>query len=327
MRWCTPLVWLSTLGLIGGCNGPQSALEPAGPAADIIAWLWWGMFAFFTLVLLVVTGLWLYAMQRRGEPAKAEDAERITSRWIIGGGLILPLISIAILLAAGIPAGQYLITLPSDKTPLRIDVHAHRWWWEFSYPDAGITTASQLTIPVNTPIAIHGHTDNVIHAFWVPRLGGKIDLIPGRVNTLRLQASQTGLMRGQCAEFCGTGHAHMVFQVQVLSESDFAAWQQRQQQAIRVAAEHEPAVQAFHTHCAQCHSVRGVSNGSGGPDLSGIASRPLMLLPHQRHTSTSIEQWLQTPHPRFDSETRAATSALTPSARERIAAWLETLTE
>ena len=309
-----------------GCSGPQSALDPAGPAAEVIAWLWWGMFGFFTLVLFVVLGLWLYAMQRNHAKVSPADAIRSTNRWIIGGGIILPLITIIVLLGAGIPAGQHVLTLADETTePLHIDVHAHRWWWEFRYPNTEVITANELTIPVDTPIEVKVYSDNVIHAFWVPRLGGKIDVVPGRANRLRLRASEVGTMRGQCAEFCGTGHAHMVFQVKVLSKSDYAAWQQRQQQDIVVAPEHQSAAQAFTTHCGECHRVKGVTQGTGAPDLSNIGARRLMGASPRGGAHVSIAQWLNT-HPTWlQRESTPLHSEITPEQQDAIATWLETL--
>ncbi|UTF60210.1 cytochrome c oxidase subunit II [Gilvimarinus sp. DA14] len=315
--------------VLTGCSGPQSALDPAGPGADVIAWLWWGMFAFFSLVLIVVTGLWLHAMARRADTPNDADADavRLTNRWVIAGGLILPLVSISILLAVGIPAGQYLLTLPDEnREPLRVDAHAHRWWWGFYYPDSDIHTGNQLVIPVDTTVEIYGHTDNVIHAFWVPRLGGKIDLVPGRVNTLKLRASETGVMRGQCAEFCGTGHAHMIFTVRVLSQPEFAAWQHRQGQPHEVAENFSQAADDFRNHCGNCHRVRGVSNGAKGPDLSNIGARSLSHLQHRQATELSIAQWLQKPHPRFYPEQAEKVGDIDPETLNGIAQWLETLT-
>nr|WP_256504405.1 cytochrome c oxidase subunit II [Gilvimarinus xylanilyticus] len=312
--------------LATGCGGPQSALDPAGPGAGIIAWLWWGMFAFFTLVLILVTGLWLYAMKRRAPEPDEQQATRLTNRWIIGGGIILPLLSITVLLAAGIPAGQYILTLPDDKRdPLRIDAHAHRWWWGFYYPESDITTGNRLVIPVDTPIDVYGHTNNVIHAFWVPRLGGKIDVVPGRVNKIRLRASKTGTLRGQCAEFCGTGHAHMVFEVEVLSQQAFKHWQERQQLPVKIQPQHTQAAEAFQTYCGDCHRVRGVSDGANGPDLSDIAGRRLSHMQSRQKKPLSIAQWLEKPHPRFATEPSPILAEINPQTLERIATWLETL--
>ncbi|MDO6746449.1 cytochrome c oxidase subunit II [Gilvimarinus sp. 1_MG-2023] len=300
-------------------------LEPAGPAADIIIWLWWGMFAFFTLVLLVVSGLWLYAMQRHPQDVSPRDAAITTKRWIIGGGIALPLVSIIVLLGVGIPAGQQILTLPDERAALRVDVHAHRWWWSFHQPDGDITTANQLTIPVDTPIEFYVHSDNVIHSFWVPKLGGKIDVVPGRVNTIRLRASQTGLFRGQCAEFCGTGHAHMVFQVKVLSQNDFALWQERQRQPASIPSKHQKAAEAFAEHCGQCHTIKGVSQGNRAPDLSNIGARRLMNVGARLKQDISIEQWMKT-HPTWLRGGQTPHhKTIAPNRMADIVTWLETL--
>ena len=181
------------------------------------------MFGFFTLVLIIVIALWWYAMRRPPQP----DNPRLHNRWIVGGGLLLPLFSIAGLLAVGIPLGRQMLPLPSATGEvLRIDVTGHQWWWEIRYPDTGITLRNELHIPVATPVDIHLTTVDVIHAFWVPRLGGKLDAIPGRTNVLRLQADTPGLYRGQCAEFCGLHHAHMQFTVTAHSPAGFTRWLQ-----------------------------------------------------------------------------------------------------
>lgn len=309
------------------CAGPQSALDPAGPAAEIIAWLWWGMLSFFTLVFVAVVGLWLYAMRRHPSSAITHaQAVRSTNRWVLAGGLALPLFSISVLLATGIPAGQRILTLPADTVaPLRVDVHARRWWWDFHYPDTGITIANELTVPAGTPIDLRVHSDNVIHSFWVPSLGGKIDVVPGRVNRLRLQANQSGTLRGQCAEFCGTGHAHMVFEVQVLERDDFARWQQQRRENVVVVAEHRRGADSFVQHCGDCHAVRGLSNGSSAPDLSNIGARRLMGAGQRDGRKVSVGQWLEA-HPQgLQSDDTPHHSRIGPDHLAEIAAWLETL--
>jgi len=214
---------------MAGCSGPFSTLDPAGPSADSARWLWWGMFLFFTLVFVLVVALWLYAIHRpQRNPAHPTDEpanRRIQKFWLIGGGIILPGVTIIILLSFGIPAGHRMLPLPlMSGEPLRIDVTGHQWWWEVSYPDTGITLENEIHIPVGVPVDFHLSTADVIHAFWVPRLGGKLDTIPGRVNILRLQADEAGVYRGQCAEFCGLHHAHMQFTVEVHSAENYARW-------------------------------------------------------------------------------------------------------
>lgn len=212
-----------------GCDGPQSTLQPAGDAARVTAALWWGMFGVSVLVTAGVTLLWLYALHARRETPDAAQQRR-AQRWLMmGGGVALPVIAIVVLLGFGIPAGHGMLPWPDDeRPPLRIEVTGHQWWWQVHYPEAGVTAVNQLHLPVDRPVDLHVRSADVIHAFWVPRLGGKIDAIPGRTNVLRLRATETGTMRAQCAEFCGLRHAHMTMTVQVLPAPAFDQWLERQ---------------------------------------------------------------------------------------------------
>ncbi len=317
--------------IASGCSGPQSALDPAGPAAQTIARLWWGMFGFSAVVLVLVCGLWIWAMRRKPTRAYESSGEDRRHPWVLAGGILLPLASVSVLLAVGLPAGQHVATLPSAAEPLRINVTARQWWWQFHYPEAGVTTANQLYLPKDRPIEFYGSAEDVIHAFWVPSLGGKIDLIPGRVNRIRLEATKTGVWRGQCAEFCGTGHAHMIFRVHVLAQPDFAAWLQQRQQPVAVAAEHQPAADAFNDQCGHCHAISGVSAGAQAsgqfpaPDLSNIGARRLSGSGRRAQEDMSIFEWLQT-HPSHKPNAESpGHRASTPQELNAIATWLETL--
>lgn len=222
-RW--KLLALTALHALAGCGGPQSAVDPAGPAAHTIATLWWWMFGYATLVLTAVIALWLHALYRRPHEWQPGQARRIERRWVLYGGLLLPFASVAVLLAFGIPAGHRMLPLPvAGEPPLRIDVVGHQWWWEVRYPGAGVRLVDELRVPVGRPVDVHVTSSDVIHSFWVPRLGGKIDAIPGRTNVIRLHADQPGVMRGQCAEFCGDAHAHMTMQVRAMPADEFEAW-------------------------------------------------------------------------------------------------------
>jgi len=212
--------------LLAGCTGPYSALDPAGESARSAAWLWWGMFGLLGTIMLLVYLLWFIAM-RRG-PARTEaDAGRIGKRWIIGGGLVLPMVSVVLILAFGIPLGQRMLPLPvPGGEPLRIDVTARQWQWRVSYPGTDIALTDEIHIPANTPVDLHLTSEDVVHSFWVPRLGGKLDMLPGRTNVLRLHADEPGTYRGHCAEFCGMGHAHMQFRIIAHEPEAFQQWQQ-----------------------------------------------------------------------------------------------------
>lgn len=200
-------------------------LEPGGPSAGEALLLWWGMFTGATLVLLAVTGLWLWASTRRAPAVSERQAKRIGQRWLVGGGLVLPFAAIGTLLVFGIPAGQRM--MPGPGAPgevMRIEVTGHQWWWDVFYPDSGIRLRDQIHIPVGEPVDIVLTSADVVHSFWVPRLAGKLDALPGRSHVLRLQADEAGEFAGLCAEFCGLHHAHMQFSVTAHPAADFIAW-------------------------------------------------------------------------------------------------------
>lgn len=208
--------------LLAGCSGPYSTLDPAGPSASAVAIIWWAMLAGFGAVLIAVVAIWLYATWRDPGTPDAEQTRRVELRWLIGGGLALPLASTALLLAFGLPMGHRM--LPAGEPALVIEVTGRRFDWLVHYPDYGIDLTNRLHIPAGEPVDVHLTSLDVIHSFWVPRLGGKLDLIPGQTNVHRMQADEPGLYAGQCAEFCGSGHTHMKFTVEAHSPEAFAAW-------------------------------------------------------------------------------------------------------
>lgn len=213
--------------VLSGCSGEFSSLDPAGRSARDVAWLWWGMLTFSVVIIAGIVGLWCYAWRWRDRSVSEAQAQRHFRRLLIGGGLVLPIASIALLLAFGIPIGYRMMPLSEEgESVLRIDVIGHQWRWEVSYPGENIELEDELHIPVDTPVNVHLTSADVVHSFWVPRLAGKLDLFPGRTNILRLEADELGVFRGQCAEFCGLGHAHMQFTVTVHANEDFLTWRE-----------------------------------------------------------------------------------------------------
>jgi cytochrome c oxidase subunit 2 len=221
---------VATVGL-PGCTGTQSILDPAGPSAQAIALVWWWMLGVAVVVVVgVMVAGWL-AMRRGHNSETYTTDEMATShglRWIVGGGIVLPAVAITALLVFGSPAGFHQLPLSwtgaGGPGPLRIDVMARQWAWSLQYPESGVRLHNELRLPLGRPVDIHVGSNDVIHSFWVPRLGGKIDAIPGRTNVVRLQADQAGTFRGQCAEFCGLNHAHMVMTVIAMPAGEFEAW-------------------------------------------------------------------------------------------------------
>ncbi len=221
---------VALLGL-SGCSGPFSTLDPKGPAAADVALLWWGMFAVATLVLLGVMTLWLHAIKRR--PDKNSAASK-SYGWLWWGALALPLVCITVLLTVGIPVGQRMAAV-ADSNALQIDVTGHQWYWQVKYRGYAIEMTNELHIPVATAVYLNLRSADVIHSFWVPRLGVKLDMLPGRTNVLKLEASEPGVYRGQCAEYCGLGHAHMQFTVKAYDKEAFLQWLNAQQVEERPA--------------------------------------------------------------------------------------------
>lgn len=218
--------------MLSGCAGSQSMLEPAGPSARAIAQVWWWMLGVATIVTLGVVGVWLLAM-RGGRAREGDIGEHHHLRWIVGGGIVLPSVAILALMVFGTPAGMHQLPLSGSwsgqggaaAAPMRVDVTARQWAWVLHYPESGVRLTNELRMPVGRAVDIHVRSDDVIHSFWVPRLGGKIDAIPGRTNVVRLQADEAGTFRGQCAEFCGLNHAHMVMQVIAMPQDEYDNWE------------------------------------------------------------------------------------------------------
>ncbi len=258
------IVGIGLLPLLGGCRGPLSVLDPAGPSADAIAQVWWWMFGVAAAVWLLMIVLGALAMRagrdrsggkgewpgveegehRSGREARrAEDGarqRRIARRCLVGGGLLLPGAAITALLLFGSPAGFHQLPWPgAAAAPLRVEVTGHQWWWEVHYPDTGQRLRNELRLPAGRAVDVHTRSADVIHGFWVPRLGGKLDAVPGRTLVVRLQADAPGTYRGVCAEFCGHGHAHMTMVVQAMPADDFDVWLKT---APALAADRTPAV-------------------------------------------------------------------------------------
>ncbi|MDP9917296.1 cytochrome c oxidase subunit 2 [Variovorax boronicumulans] len=254
---------------------PQSALHPAGPVADTLLGVTGLLSAGAALILLGVMALLVAAVRRReGTPN--------VRLWLVGGGVVFPGVVLAALFAYSEWHRPPWQPVP-PKDALIVGVTGHMWWWEVRYREpatgAQVVTANEVRIPAGRPVYFGLTSADVIHSFWIPALGGKMDMLPGRVQHLRLQADRPGVWRGQCAEYCGEQHARMALHVVVQAPADFEAW---------LAAQARPAVQAqalaptlargreafLANRCNACHTVRGVSETSRlGPDLTHIASR------------------------------------------------------
>ena len=210
------LLLIGTPVVLAGCSGELSTLDPAGPRAANLATLWWVMLAGSVLLFLLVMVLLALAYFR------SEWISRITPmQWIVGGGLLLPIPVLVLLTGTALVLGEQL--LPKGEAPVRVEAHAQRWAWSFSYPGGGAIAGETLHVPAGEPVDIVVTSQDVIHSLWVPRLGGKIDAIPGHSNVIRLEADEPGIYWGQCAEYCGEGHDNMRFRVEAHNRAEFDA--------------------------------------------------------------------------------------------------------
>jgi cytochrome c oxidase subunit 2 len=194
------------------------------------------------------------------------------------------------------------IARPPSAAAFTIDVVAHQWWWEFRYDDpAGgrsFTTANEVHVPVGRPVQFTLRTSDVIHSFWVPALGGKTDIIPGRTNRMWLQADKPGIYQGQCSEYCGLQHAQMALRVIADTPDDFAVWRQNQltDAASPMSAAARLGLVRFEQRCVKCHSVRGIPAGDAtGPDLSHLMSRTTIAAGVLANTPANLSGWIADP--------------------------------
>jgi cytochrome c oxidase subunit 2 len=206
---------LAPLPLLAACSGPLSTLDPAGPAAGAVATLWWIMFWGAAALFVMVGALYALAWYRPTLLARFS-----VGQWLVGGGLVMPSVVLVGLVAAAFVLGERMIPRPLEEPPLRVYAQAYQWDWRFGYDDSDATT-SELHIPAGQPVDVVVTTQDVIHSFWVPRLAGKIDAIPGHENVLRIEADRPGSYRGICAEFCGNGHTTMRFTVIAHAAEDY----------------------------------------------------------------------------------------------------------
>ncbi|VFR18329.1 Cytochrome c oxidase polypeptide II [plant metagenome] len=214
---------LPLLAVLAGCgDAPLSALHPAGPAAAAIATAWWWMAGGAALILLGVLALAAWVLRR----GRARLSERGARRLVWGAGVAFPLAVLTLLLAYGLGLGDALLPQAAGHDVYRVEVTGRQWQWEVRYPDApggARQSSNEIHVPVGRAIDVHVSAADVIHSFWVPRLGGKIDAIPGRENTVRLRADAPGVYEGLCAEFCGLGHAGMRMRVVAHDDAALAA--------------------------------------------------------------------------------------------------------
>ena len=310
------LLPLAGLAVLGGCasNAPQDTWAPSGPNAQIIDDLQKPVFAVAGIVGLIVFTAVVYAIFKfrdRGQPIPEQTHGKPALE------ITLTIIPALILTVIGVFTFRTVFDLSrTDDTEMIINVTGQQWWWEYDYPvqaefgiDKPIITSGQLVFPVGTKVMLRQTSRDVIHSYWIPKLNGKRDAVPGRVHLNRLEADEPGIYAGQCTEFCGLSHANMRMEAVALSKEDFAKWVQGQLTAYQAPAEGSLAKQGeevFLNQCVRCHQVNGLARADGSlaiaaPDesvVSGAAPNLTKLM--TRNTFAGAMFDLLTPECRAD---------------------------
>jgi cytochrome c oxidase subunit II len=292
-----------------------SIFDPASPSASSILDLAILVFAITGLILLIVYAVLYYSIWRFREPSGARSAGEppqvyasmpIEVAWTAAPTLVV----FFLVLVTTRTLWDVEPVLPASKagdSTLFVTVIGRQWWWEYVYETydgrkLGVITANELHIPASDeatsrPTYLTLKSADVCHSFWVPRLAGKVDLLPGRTNLLKLETTETGIYRGQCAEFCGAQHAHMLLRVVVDTPEQFERWLENEAKP----AVDDPAVNAGKTaflseSCVNCHRVRGtVAAGSYAPDLTHLMSRETLGAGVITNTPENLHRWVADP--------------------------------
>lgn len=325
-RFFAQLLALALLSIgLTGCgryDTLQSALDPKGPVAQ-------QQYDTFMLTLWVTGILWflvggalLYAVwrfrRRKGNDSDALPKQSHGNPLIELSLIALSAVALVIIAIPTLQGIVFMKRLPQvyEEGALRVNVTGYQWWWEFEYPELGIITANELVFPVGRAVKLHLRSGDVNHSFWLPKLAGKTDLIPGQENFMWIKADEPGMYWGQCAEFCGDSHAYMLFRARVTdSEESFQQWVAKYQgnpvltpktvpsTSDPVFASLDPEAlqrlehgqQVFNQHCLSCHRI-GNEGGRTGPNLSHFASRATLAAGWLDNTPDNLRRWIKEPH-------------------------------
>ena len=290
-----------------------SIFSPASPAAESIVTLAVLVSAVAALIFLVVEGVLCYTLLKfrrgraaaSGEPPQVYGSNPIEIAWTVAPGVIVFfLVLVTARTLWEVNAGPLE---PHDGAVLEVTVIGRQWWWEYQYRSYDgrtlqFATASELHIPAGDakrarPVRLTLQSADVCHSFWVPRLEGKMDAIPGRTNILWLEAAEPGLFFGQCAEYCGTQHAHMLIRVVVDAPDEFERWLQDQSRpAVDEPSATEGKTAFLAASCVNCHRIRGTrAAGNYAPDLTHLMSRQTFAGGAIENNPGNLARWVHDP--------------------------------
>ena len=290
------------VAILAGCGAvdtPQTTLFPRSDNNQVINDLYAPLTWLAIVIFILVQGLLLYSVYRfrvrdndNSIPPQIHGNTRLEIAWTLA-----PSIVVVVMLILTYQAMAQIEAAPPDDA-LRVRVVGHQWWWEIHYPDLDVVTANEIHLPIDRPVVFELESDDVIHSFWVPRLMGKRDLMPGSTNTIWFTPTEEGLYIGQCAEYCGTAHAQMRFHVVVESETAFENWVENERQpAVEMTGDAAEGATLFVSRaCVTCHTIRGTDAvGTIGPDLTHVGNRAYIAGGILENTPDQVTLWLSDP--------------------------------
>jgi len=289
---------------------PGNIFAPAATPAKWIFDLSMLVLAVTLAIFIIVGGLLVYALIRyrsRPQDSHREPAQIYGSNQIELSWTVIPILIVVMLFLSTTRVVLGTQAIPKPSNALDVTVIGHQFWWEYRYPKLGVVTANELHIPVTDsahPVQtwLTMSSADVAHSFWVPRLAGKMDVIPNKINVMWLDPPQAGLYLGQCAQYCGTQHAKMLLRVYAQTQADFDAWVNQQRQPARGDfAGNAAAVRGekvfMQNACISCHTIAGTAaTGRFGPDLTHLASRDTLGSGAIPNTPENLRKWIDDPN-------------------------------
>jgi cytochrome c oxidase subunit 2 len=307
--------------MLAGCSGPQSALDPAGDGAGRLALLFWVMLTGAALLWAGTLALAFFAARTK----RGRFDERAGSAFILWGGAVFPTVVLTALLTYGL---WIMPDLRGTGDGLTIHVSGEQYWWRVHYQPkdgAAVESANEIRLPAGERVEFMLDAADVIHSFWIPSLGGKVDMIPGRTNRLVLHATKPGVYRGVCAEFCGPSHALMAFSAVVMERAEFDRWLEGQARSA-VASNSRGAELFLAQGCGACHAVRGTeARGIVGPDLTHFGERATVGAGIMRNERESVVRFIRETEIIKPGSRMPSYSMLTPEEAGAIADYLGSL--
>lgn len=329
-----PLVLSNTAVAAQTAEAPLNYfMRSHGPAAEPTMYLGWALGGLSVIIILIISLLLMAALLRKRSPSDVRTigAEGGGLRWIYIGTGISTVVLFGLVIYSLIVLDA--VAKPPSAPAFTVTVTGYDWWWRIEYehedPDRAVTTANELHIPVGEPVLVKLKSADVIHAFWVPLLAGKTQMIPGLINQQWIQADSPGIYTGQCAQFCGAGHAHMNFEVVAESAEDFEKWRNIQRRAASSPSGGSATIDSgrklFMDRCAGCHAIRGTdASGQHGPDLTHLNSRRRIAAGLLSNTPEDLMNWIVNAQ-QLKPGSRMPSMALSETEKRALSTYLSTL--